>query len=165
MSERFEAGAPGGNASLAADNTLDKVGDLLQQLVASGGANAAFGEPRTVGDRTIIPAAEVMRGFGFGMGSGEGRTPGEEQAGGGSGGGAGGGTRTRPVAAIVVGPEGVHVEPIIDMTQIWMAAVTAGVFSFLWMRRIGRKVVIASAAEKEPSPRRMAQLLRGRWKP
>ena len=164
MSERFEAGTPGGNASQATDNALDKVGDLLQQLVASGGANAAFGEPRTVGDRTIIPAAEVMRGFGFGMGSGGGRTPSGERAEGGSGGGAGGGTRTRPVAAIVVGPEGVSVEPIVDMTQIWMAVVTAGVFGFLWMRRIGRKIGIASAAGREPSPRRMAQLLHGRWK-
>ncbi len=158
MSQPVEGGTPGANNG----GTLDRMADLLQQLVSMGKANAAFGEPHTVGDRTIIPAAEVMSGFGFGMGSGEGRGPAPESAGGGSGGGAGGGTRTRPVAAIVIGPGGVSVEPIVDMTQVWMAAITAGVFSLLWMKRLGRKIAVMSPAAGEPSPRKLAKLIRGR---
>ena len=159
MTEPLEGGAQG--APPTADEALDRMGQLLQQLVASGGANAAFGEPRTVGDRTIIPAAEVMRAFGFGMGSSPGRGPGTGHTSAGSGGGGGGGTRTRPVAAIVVGPEGVYVQPIVDMTQIWLAALTAGAFSLLWMRRLGARVGGMSAAAVEPSPRKLVKMIRG----
>lgn len=162
MNESLEGGAPRENALQAGDNTLDKVADLLQRLVASGGANAAFGEPRTVGDRTIIPAAEVMHGFGFGMGSGQGPRPGAEQTGSGAGGGAGGGTRTRPVAAIVVGPERVTVEPIVDMTQVWMAGITAAAFSLLWMRRLRRKMWGMASAAEEPSPKKLAKMMQGK---
>ncbi len=47
--------------------------------------------------------------------------------GGGSGGGGGGGgsTLARPVAAISIGPDGVHVEPIVDPTKIAIAMFTA----------------------------------------
>lgn len=162
MSEPVQGGVPGGEAAAATRDPMDRMAELLRELLASGGVNAAFGEPRTIGDRTVIPAAEVMHGFGFGMGSGPGRGPGAESADGGFGGGGGGGTRTRPVAAIVVGPQGVSVEPILDMTQIWMAALTAGAFSLLWMKRLGRKMGGMSTAAAEPSPRKLAKLFRGR---
>ena len=159
MTQPTEGITPG---AAAAGDATSRVGELLQQLVSMGRANAAFGEPRTVGDRTIIPAAEVMYGFGFGMGSGEGRNPGGESAGGGSGGGGGGGVRTRPVAAIIVGPEGVSMQPIVDVTQIAMAGITAAAFSLLWMRRLRQKVGLISLTAAEPSPRKLAKLIRGR---
>ncbi len=162
MNEPLGVGGEGENASQTTETVADRIGQQLQQLLAAGGANAAFGEPHTVGDRTVIPAAEVMRGFGFGMGSGQGRGPGTEQAGSGSGGGAGGGTRTRPVAAIVVGPEGVSVEPIIDMTQVWMAGITAAAFSLLWMRRLRRRMWGMPAAAEGPSPKKLGKMIQGK---
>ena len=47
----------------------------------------------------------------------------EEQGGGGGGGG--GTSRSRPVAVIEIGPEGVHVRSVVDWTAIALAAVTA----------------------------------------
>ena len=43
----------------------------------------------------------------------------------GRGGGGGGGTTARPVAAIIMGPDGVRVEPIVDPTKIAIAFFTA----------------------------------------
>jgi uncharacterized spore protein YtfJ len=64
--------------------------------------------------------------MGFGSGSG-----GDEGGGGsGTGGGGGGGGRvlSRPVAMIIVSPDGVEVEPVVDITKIALAALTAGGF-------------------------------------
>src|SRR5687768_13292529 len=74
-----------------------------------------FSEPHTVGDHTVITASEVHvgMGLGFGRGSGSGGT----ESGEGRGGGGGGGSAGRPVAAIIIGPKGVQVEPIVDVTK------------------------------------------------
>ncbi len=65
------------------------------------------GEPITVDGNTLIPLVSV--GFGFGVGAGEGNDP---KRGVGSGGGTGGGGGVKPVAVVVVGKDGVRVEPI-----------------------------------------------------
>jgi uncharacterized spore protein YtfJ len=52
----------------------------------------------------------------------------ESQVGGGSGGGGGGRVLSRPVAIIVSSPEGVYIEPVIDVTKIALAALTAAGF-------------------------------------
>jgi uncharacterized spore protein YtfJ len=65
------------------------------------------GEPITVEGHTIIPLLSV--GFGFGVGAGEGSDP---KKGSGSGGGTGGGGGVKPVALVVIGKDGVRVEPI-----------------------------------------------------
>ncbi len=62
---------------------------LGEQLTTTGGAHAAFGEPVTQGDRTVIPVARVASFFGGGAGglaaAAEERSP---ERGGGGGGGA-----------------------------------------------------------------------------
>src|SRR5690606_8141762 len=67
--------------------------DLLEDLVAVAQSGAAFGEPLTVGERTVITAAEVSSGLGYGYGLGAGTAPGtaEAQDGPSSGYGGGGG--------------------------------------------------------------------------
>jgi uncharacterized spore protein YtfJ len=50
-------------------------------------------------------------------------TPAVEGAGGGGGGG--GGAMGRPVAAIILGPEGVQVKPVLDMTKLALTALGA----------------------------------------
>ena len=109
----------------------------VERLLATADASKVFSQPVTSGDYTVITAAEVSGGggFGSGMGFGPSRTRGKagqeeqdvSQAGSpgepvpeglGGGGGGGGGSGARPVAAIVIGPEGVEVRPILDIRRL-----------------------------------------------
>ena len=111
----------------------EKISAALSRLFDVAQADTVFSEPITVGDRVVITAAEVTVGVGMGMGAGMGTDEGEEGAettegktsGGGGGGGGGGGSQARPVATIIVGPSGVHVEPIVDVTKLGIAFFTA----------------------------------------
>lgn len=129
----------------AIDEFLKKVGsesqvgaDALGRLFSSGDAAKVFSQPVTSGDYTVITACEVGVGGGFGSGMGfsfpknkqgqdgvnqEGGSAGAAQEGGGGSGG-GGGSMGRPVAAIVIGPNGVEVKPLLDMTKIMLALFT-----------------------------------------
>jgi uncharacterized spore protein YtfJ len=62
--------------------------------------------------------------FGLGAGSGSEGTDENENTGSGGGGGGGGRVLSRPVAAIVISPAGVRVEPIVDVTKIALATFT-----------------------------------------
>jgi uncharacterized spore protein YtfJ len=127
----------------------------LGRLVAGADVARVFGQPVSSGDYTVITAAEVATGGGFGSGLGfnalgrrhrrrngyaGGAVPGAEGAGGGveagedgspavegagGGGGGGGGSTGRPVAVIVLGPDGVRVKPVLDMTKLVLTAVGA----------------------------------------
>ena len=117
----------------------------LQRLLSTADAAKVFGQPVSSGEYTVIPVAEVATGGGFGSGLGVGPAGGrwkrgaEEAAapevaadasdpgpdkvqGAGGGGGGGGGAMGRPVAAIVVGPQGVEVKPVVDVTKIVLTA-------------------------------------------
>ena len=65
---------------MSAEELLQNVRSLIERM----GVKAIYGEPVTVGDRTIIPVARVRYGFGGGFGKGRKDEPGE---GGGGGGG------------------------------------------------------------------------------
>lgn len=109
--------------------TLARLFDVFQPGVI-------FSEPTTVGDNTVITAAEVNVGMGLGFGGGTGA---DKATGSGSGGG--GGSAGRPVAAIIVSPGGVRVEPIVDVTKIALAFFTTlGAIFMAWraMRRQSR---------------------------
>jgi len=61
---------------------------------------------------------------------------------GGSGVGMGGGASARPVAVVVIGPEGVEVKPVFDATKIGIAlATTLGAMLLMLgrMRKAGRR--------------------------
>jgi len=120
---------------------------LVARLSDAAQPSAVFGEPVTSGDRTVITACEVTMGlgFGYGMGSAGGKLSGEEGGEGEkgppmpavSGGGGGGGNATaRPVAVIHVGPEGVDVEPVVDVTKISLAFFTMLGSIFLMARKM-----------------------------
>ncbi len=108
---------------------------LLEKLLEMTGARAVFGEPIQSGDYTVITASEMNVGMGLGYGYGIG--PADEAAatesaeaeaaepmGEGGGGGGGGGGAGRAIAAIIIGPEGVCVEPIVDVTKVSLAFFT-----------------------------------------
>ncbi len=113
---------------------IDAVQNTLTQFLDTANVNRVYGAPIRRGDVTIIPTAEVLVGLGFGVGSGSGTSPEQEGDGsgvsGGSGGGGGGGGRTlsRPAAVIIISPDGVRVEPVVDTTKVALAAITAGGF-------------------------------------
>lgn len=125
------------------DPAIDLIQDTLDTFLNAASVEAAYGEPVVSGDATIIPTAEVLAVMGFGVGSGYGSSPQEEEgqkpsAGGGSGGGGGGRVLSRPVAVIVASDEGVRVEPVVDVTKIALAALTAGGFMFTMLARMLR---------------------------
>jgi uncharacterized spore protein YtfJ len=117
------------------DETLSRV---MERIYSAAQPGAVYGEPVVSGNYTIITASEVTAGGGFGSGLGFGPTdgpavkqPGEERpqsqqtSSGGGGIGAGGGSNGRPVAIIIIGPDGVTVQPVLDMTKIALASITA----------------------------------------
>jgi uncharacterized spore protein YtfJ len=117
--------------------------ETLQKIFSAADNARVFGQPVVTGEYTVITAAEVAGGGGLGSGMGFGRRPerprgqdaatgesGDEAAsprvaGGGRGGGGGGGSMGRPVAAIVIGPEGVDIRPILDVSKVGLTAVAA----------------------------------------
>lgn len=76
--------------------------EVRRVLARLGGARLSFGKPVRVGDRAVIPVAQVRvsGGFGFGGGADDG------------GAGGGGALSSRPVGFIDAGPEGARFEPI-----------------------------------------------------
>ena len=127
--------------------------DVLNKLFDVAEPAKTFSKPVKVGDHTIITASEayVAMGVGFGVGIGteksnentEEQTPATHEVDGG-GGGAGGGVGVgRPVAAVSIGPDGVRVEPVVDVTKIALAFFTmlgSMLFMLGKMRRAGRQM-------------------------
>jgi len=112
--------------------SLEMTEDVIGKLLVTSGASVVYGRPIKQGDVTIIPAAEVIAGVGFGTGFGYGpASEGEDKTtaiGGVEGGGGAGRTFSRPVAVVIISPEGVRIEPVRDRTKVLIAAITAGGF-------------------------------------
>lgn len=123
----------------------EKAHELIGRLFDVAKPGAVFSEPVTEGEYTVITAAELHVGMGAGFGGGGGAASdpddaeGDEESGiGYGGGGGGGGTATsRPVAAIIIGPNGVRVEPIVDPTKIAVAFFTM-LITLLFSRKSAR---------------------------
>jgi uncharacterized spore protein YtfJ len=136
---------------------MEELNTLLERIDSIGdeiNVDAVFGTPETVGDRVLIPVAEIAFGYGAGMGVGspvicdcceecdheEGDESCEcececechEMPGEGMGGGGGAGGRARPIAYIEVGPEGTKVEPIMDEQKIALAGMLLGAWAIAW---------------------------------
>ena len=96
---------------------------ITRALERAGSGEGAVGPATVVGDRTVIPLVETYATGGFGGGSGVGVDGGSEGSGGGGGGGGLG--RSRTIAIADVGPEGVKIRPVIDVTGLALPAVSA----------------------------------------
>ncbi len=130
-------------------DAIDAVEVTLDKLLDVASVDAAFAEPIEHGDTIIIPCAEVLANVGFGVGYGFGQSSGAKEegnnsnpgsgGGGGAGGGGGGRTFSRPVAVIVSSPDGVRVEPVVDVTKIALAVFTAGGFMLAMLTRMMRR--------------------------
>ncbi|MCH7610639.1 MAG: hypothetical protein J4N76_03130 [Chloroflexi bacterium] len=111
------------------------VQDTMSKLIDAADVDKVYGPPIAQGDVVVIPASENLTLLGFGVGGGAGT----DSNGNGAIGGGGGRTLSRPVAIIVVTPEGAYVEPIMDPTKVALAAITAAGFMFGMMLRMMRK--------------------------
>jgi uncharacterized spore protein YtfJ len=106
-----------------------KAAEVMGKLADVADPARVFSAPVVVGEFTIITASEVGAGLGFGYGGGGGgdvrAEPDSKQANGfGMGGGGGGGSMARPVAVIAIGPDGVRVEPVVDVSKIALTLFT-----------------------------------------
>jgi uncharacterized spore protein YtfJ len=131
---------------------------VMGRLAQVASVDAVFGQPHAVAERTLIPASVAVCGLGFGFGSGS-HTDSQAKASGGGGGAGGGGARSWPVAVIVASPEGVRVEPVLDVTQIGPASIVAVGFAPYWVARLLRGAVSAKGG-REPGPDALAKAVR-----
>jgi len=128
--------------------------ELIGRLFDVAKPGVIFSEPIAHGEHVIITASEVTIAMGAGYGGGAGYPVEDGENGGaataaengnvgiGGGGGGGGTAMGRPVAIVSIGPEGVHVEPVVDPTKIALAFFTAFgslVFGLGRMFRAARK--------------------------
>lgn len=99
--------------------------DVMSKLLTAAQPDSVFSKPVKSGDYTVVFASEVGAGGGFGsalVGNGVDETR-RQRSGGGAGGG--GGSMGRPVAAIVIGPNGVEIKPVFDRTKILVSLLAA----------------------------------------
>ena len=117
-----------------------RANELMEKLFEITQPTAVYSQPVTQDNYTVITATELQAsiGFGYGGGGGFGNVNSEENQDGGFGGGGGGGgtTTARPVAAVIIGPNGVRVEPIVDPTKIVLALFTVIGSIFITMARV-----------------------------
>ncbi len=99
----------------------DMINTISDRIVGATTVDTAFGEPRVMNNRAIIPIALVAGGCGAGGGEGK-RPNGEGTQEEGSGGGGGGGFAVRPLAVLEVTDQQTRVIPILDVTRIVLAA-------------------------------------------
>ena len=93
------------------DQDIDRLlNDTVADIDKLLDAKHVVGDSMTIGDMTIIPL--VAEGFGFGTGGGGGEGEGKQRHGEGRAEGTGGGGGVRPVAVIIVNPDGVKVVPV-----------------------------------------------------
>jgi uncharacterized spore protein YtfJ len=126
--------------------------ELMEKLLAVAQPGSVFSQPVQSGNYTVITASELVAGIGFGYGVGgggapstakpesgdESRSPAGEGSGGGGGGGGGGMSTGRPVAVVTLGPEGVQVKPVVDVTKLGLAALTTLGAMYLTLGRMRR---------------------------
>ena len=120
---------PASHANPLADASpaVNTIQTTLDKFLTAANVDAVYGPAISQGEIVVIPAAEVLSIVGFGLGSGGGSQgiPDSSNARGSGGGGGGGGrVLSRPVAAIIISPTGVRVEPIVDVTKIALAVFT-----------------------------------------
>ena len=100
--------------------------DMLVAIRESATVDKIFGKPEVMGEKTIIPIAQVSYGLGAGFGegkepSGEGEPEARQRTG--RGGGGGGGVSVVPKAVLEVTPTRTTLIPIMDMTRVALAGI------------------------------------------
>ena len=118
----------------------DIVKNISDRIGSVATVNTAFGEPRVMEHRALIPVALVVGGFGGGGGEGKMAAGEDGQPQEGSGGGGGGGFAVRPLAVLEVTDQQTRIIPILDLTKIILASMgLLGGMLFMIARRRGKR--------------------------
>lgn len=112
----------------------NQITDSLKSIFGDASPSSVFSKSEKLGNDVIITAAAWERAGGFGFGSGSGVDEESGAEGGGGGGGGGGASQGRPVAVIRVTPNGVEVQPVIDLTKIGVTFLLAAVGAWRVLR-------------------------------
>jgi uncharacterized spore protein YtfJ len=113
---------------------LEDVFRAIEEMRDKASVGAVFGEPVKVGEKTIIPVADIKYGFGFGYGEGPAESfEREEPSPSGQGGGVGGGIAARPVAVLEITDQEVKVKPVLDEGRIALTGIFAGIWFIYWI--------------------------------
>ena len=125
---------------------LNRLFEFSEQVYRKADVGAVFGEPQTVGHKTIIPVGRVCYGLGLGFGKGEGPRQDEGATDStGSGGGGGGGGMAGPIAVIEVTDEETKVIPVVDPTTLALAGMFLAAWNLFWIARTIRVLKRCSA--------------------
>ena len=115
---------------------LDSILDTIDGLRDAASVERAFGDPIERTERTVVPVARVVYGFGGGFGS---SVPGTESADAGSapeeGGGGGGGAVTQPLGVLEITDHETRFVRFTDWKRIGAAVLLGVVFGLLLGRR------------------------------
>ena len=106
------------------------VSDLVERIKSSARVEVVYGEPKEIGEKTIIPVAVVAYGFAAGAGGGAGGPGGNGASASGGGGGGGAAVRVQPVGVLEVTAEDTRLVPVFDWTRIITTGIT---FLGLWL--------------------------------
>lgn len=114
-----ESGLPNGDPLWMGEvGSAQETNALLERALEAASPNAVFQEPVVMGDTVVITCCELNVGLGVAYGGGS------EGRGRGGVGGGGGGSMGRPVAVVSIRPDGVKVEPVVDVTKLGIAFLT-----------------------------------------
>jgi len=138
--------APPANGTVQSSESDGALRRVIDQFATNGKADVAFGKPQVIGNRTLIPVARVMYGFGGGAG-----TDAAQQR----GGGAGGGLAVRPFAVIEATADKVRVVPIVDVQRM-----IGRVFAFATVA-----LVLAAFMRRQHGDQRRSHVKIGRIEP
>jgi uncharacterized spore protein YtfJ len=114
---------------------IDQLFTRLDDLPKSANVNAVFGLPTTMGDKTVIPIANVSYAFGLGFGQDQ------EEASSDTGAGGGAGALAKPVGLAEITPERTHIEPIVDEQTVALAGIALAAWSVFWIARALIKIL------------------------
>jgi uncharacterized spore protein YtfJ len=119
--------ATNGVDTVGATHSPEKADLPVEKIWAAAQPGAVYSAPVTSGDYTIITASEVFAAGGYGLDDEKGS-------------GGGGVSRGRPVATIVIGPDGVKIQPVVDATRVALGVMAAVGGSVLAARLRARKL-------------------------
>lgn len=119
-------------------DSQQKAFEMMDKLFVAAHADAVFAKPVKAGDYTVIMASEVAAGGGLGSALVHVNQDKTADPHGGGGAGGGGGSSGRPVAAIVIGPNGVEIKPVFDRTKVLIGLLAAAGGLLVTFRQLRR---------------------------
>lgn len=121
--------------------SLNRMFESIEAARDAANWKSAFGEPQIVGDKTIIPVAQVSYGFGMGFGRGGSASEEEGDSGeGGEGSGGGGGASAKPYGVIVVTADDVYFEEVEDNSKIAVLGIAMSAFAIFQITKTLRVI-------------------------